>query len=410
MVIHQAFKFRLYPNAEQRQALARQFGCSRFVYNHFLRERMDFYAAHKGDASQKQGLNYNEMAGRLTALKHQPEYAWLNEVNSQALQLALRNLDNAYVNFFQGRAGFPKFKRRRDKQAFGVPQHFRLDTHLGRLTLPKLAPLKIVVHRPVIGTLKSVTISCTASGRYFASLLCEIDMSDPTPKRQGQERGLDLGLKSFAVTSKGEKVDSPQPLRQAEKRLCQLQRALSRKQTGGKNREKARVKLAREHEKVVNQRKEFHHQLSYRLIGESQAIYVESLNVKGMLANHSLAKSISDAGWGEFLRQLGYKAERGGCRFEAIDRFFPSSKRCHRCGTIKADLTLADREWDCPVCQTHHDRDVNAALNILHAGRALTELKTEPRRAGMARTQTPGETCARRAGRRTRKLHALALE
>jgi putative transposase len=396
MVIHQAFKFRLYPNAEQRHALACQFGCSRFVYNHFLAERMDFYAAHKGE--KKQGLNYNDTAGMLTALKRQPEYPWLNDVNSQSLQQSLKDLDTAFGNFFEGRTKFPKFKSRRDKQTFRVPQHFTLDTRLGRLTLPKLEPIKIVVHRPVIGTLKSVTISRSSSGRYFASILCEIEVADPALKCQGKERGVDLGLKSFAVTSDGEKMDPPQYLRQAEKKLVHLQRELSRKQKGSRNREKARVKVARQHEKVANQRKDFHHQLSYRLIDESQAIYVEGLNVKGMLANHALAKSISDVGWGEFLRQLEYKAERGGCRFGAIDRFFPSSKRCHQCGYIKADLTLADREWDCPQCHTHHDRDVNAAINILHAGRALTEIETEPRRAGVARTQTPGEICARKAG------------
>jgi putative transposase len=401
MVIHQAFKFRLYPNAEQRHALACQFGCSRFVYNHFLAERMDFYAAHQGE--KKQGLNYNDTAGRLTTLKRQPEYLWLNDVNSQSLQQSLKDLDMAFGNFFEGRTQFPKFKSRRDKQTFRVPQHFTLDTRLGQLTLPKLEPIKIVVHRPVVGTLKSATISRSPSGRYFASILCEIEVADPAPKRQEKERGVDLGLKSFAITSEGEKIDSPQFLRQAEEKLMHLQRELSRKQKGSKNREKARLKVARQHEKIANQRQNFLHQHSYRLIDESQAIYAESLNVKGMLANHSLAKSISDAGWGEFLRQLAYKAERCGCRFEAIGRFFPSSKRCHQCGYIKADLTLADREWDCPACQTHHDRDVNAARNILQAGRALTAIEIEPRRAGMARTQTPGEICASKAGRRTRK-------
>jgi putative transposase len=371
------------------------------VYNYFLRERMDFYAAHKGE--KKQGLNYHDTAERLTALKRQPDYAWLNEVNSQALQVALRNLDTAYENFFKGRAEFPKFKRRRGKQSFGVPQHFSLDPFLGWLTLPKLEPIKMVLHRPVVGTLKTVTISYTPSGRYFASLLCEIEIADPKAKRQGKERGVDLGLKSFAVTSDGEKIDSPQYLRRAEKKVIHLQREFSRKQKGSNNREKARVKLARQHEKVANQRKDFQHQLSRRLIDESQAIYVESLNVKGMLANHALAKSISDVGWGEFLRQLEYKAEKVGCRFEAIDRFFPSSRRCHQCGYLKADLTLADRDWKCPVCHTHHDRDVNAAVNILHAGQALATFESEPRRAGMALTQTPGETCARQTGRRTRK-------
>jgi len=389
MLVNQAFKFRLYPNTEQCQALARQFGCSRFVYNYFLRQRMDYYTVHKGE--KKQGLNYYDTAKMLTALKQQPEYTWLQEVNSQALQVVLRNLDRAYANFFEGRAEYPKFKNRRDKQSFGVPQHFTLDAEQGWLTLPKLTPLRIVVHRPVKGALMSVIISRSPSGRYFASILCEVEVKDRPFKRKGKEIGLDLGLKSFAVTSDGEKIDSPRPLRRAEKKLCRLQRQLSRKQKGSQNSEKGRVKFARLHEKIANQRADFLHKQSRRLIDESQAIYVESLNVKGMLANHHLAKSISDAGWGEFLSQLQYKGAWYGCRLEAIERFFPSSKRCHQCGYIQAGLRLADREWDCPVCHTHHDRDVNAALNILCEGRTKSDMK---RRAGIARTQTPGETRA----------------
>jgi putative transposase len=383
------------------------------VYNYFLHQRMDYYAAHKGE--KKQGLNYNDTAILLTALKRQPEYAWLKEVNSQALQVALRNLDTAYGNFFAGRGKFPQFKSRRDKQSFGVPQHFILDAERGWLALPKLTPLKIVVHRPVIGMLKSVTISRSPSGRYFASLLCEVEVKDRPPKHKGKEIGLDLGLKSMAVTSEGEKIAALQPLRRAEKKLCRAQRQLSRKQKGSQNGEKARLKVARLHEKVANQRADFLHKQSRRLIDESQAIYVESLNVKGMLANHPLAKSISDAGWGEFLRQLQYKSAWYGCRLEAIGPFFPSSQLCHKCGYRKTDLTLAEREWDCPVCHTHHDRDVNAALNILGEGRAKSKLK---RRAGIARTtvsagpygKTPGETRARMAGLRTRKLPASAVE
>src|SRR5271157_5690425 len=413
MVINQAFKFRIYPNAEQRQALARQFGCSRFVYNTFLQERMDFYAAHKGE--KKQGLNYQDTALRLTAMKRQPEYAWLREVNSQALQVALRNLDTAYKNFFAGRAKVPKFKCRRDKQSFGVPQHFTLDAEQNRLSIPRLTPLKIVVHRPVVGTPRSVTISRGPSGRYFASILCEVDVPERSPKRRGKEIGLDLGLKSFAVTSEGEKIDAPHFLRKAEEKLVRAQRQLSRKKKGSRNRTKARVKVARLHEKVANQRADFLHKLSRRLIDENQAIYVESLNVKGLLANHHLAKSISDAGWGEFLRQLEYKAAWYGCSLKAIGPFYPSSQWCANGDYRKVDLTLAEREWDCPVCHAHHDRDVNAALNILREGRARSSMK---RRAGTARIdrkcrylrQTPGETRSSRAGLRTRKLPDLAVE
>ena len=407
MLRHQAFKFRLYPNVEQRIGLARQFGCARFVYNHFLRQRIDYYAAHKGE--QKQGLNYSDTARALVELKQQPETEWLGEVNSQALQQSLMDLDTAYQNFFTGRAKFPHYKCKRDKQAFRVPQHFTLDTASGHLCLPKLTPIKIVLHRPVAGIIKSVTVSRTPSGRYFASLLCEIEMKDRKPKRRGKEQALDVGLKHFVVTSAGEKVETPAFLRQSEKQLAHLQRELSRKKPGSNNRHKARVKVARLHEHVANQRADFLHKQSRRLIDESQAIYVEGLNVKGMLANHSLAKSISDAGWGEFLRQLRYKGEWYGCRVEAIDRFFPSSRTCGNCGGMHAALTLADREWECPECHTLLDRDLNAARNILTAGRARAKQHQQEGRAGIAQTQTPGEMCASQARQRTRKPPALAV-
>jgi putative transposase len=403
MLIRKTFKFRLYPNAAQQVLLARHFGCVRVVYNYFLRQRMDFYEAHKGE--NKQGLTYNDTARLLTQLKRQPEYAWLGEVNAQALQQALMNLDAAYANFFEGRAGFPRFKRKRDKQSFRVPQDFALDEKAGHLRLPKMTPIRIVVHRPLEGTLRSVTVARSPSGRYFACLLCEVEVPEPTSNKRGRETGVDLGLKSFAVTSDGRKIDTPSYLRKAETKLARLQRQFARKKLGSQNREKARGKVARLHEKVTNQRADFLHQQSWRLVRDNQALYVESLNVKGLLANHSLAKSISDAGWGEFLRQLQYKGAWYGCRVEAVDRFFPSSRLCHRCGYYNTGLMLSDREWDCPECQTHHERDVNAALNLLGEGQALAQLRITGR-AGTAPTQTPGEICARRADRRTRKLAA----
>ncbi len=407
MVVQKTFKFRLYPNAPQCERLARQFGCCRVVYNHFLAERIAFYAAHKGE--KKQGLNFNDTCKALTQLKRQVDYVWLNDVNAQVLQQALKNLDAAYVNFFEGRAEFPKFKCKGDKQSFRVPQNFDLDIQAGHLLLPKMTPLRIVLHRPVEGTLRSVTGSRTPSGRYFASLLCEVDLPAPMPKQPAKEQGLDLGLKTFAVTSDGQQIETPGYMRKAEEQLIRAQRQVSRKLPGSHNREKARMRLARLHEKVANRRANFLHKQSYRLTRENQALYVEGLQVKGMLANHHLAKGISDAGWGEFLRQLQYKGAWYGCRVEAVGAFFPSSKRCHICGHIKANLTLADREWDCPVCSTHHDRDLNAARNLLMEGQARVRTMASCR-AGTARTQTPGETCARKAGRRTRKLAAFAVE
>jgi len=365
MLIHKAFKFRLYPNIEQQRALQCQFGVCRFVFNHFLRTRMDFYAAHTGE--QKQGLNYHDTAKMLTELKQQSGYEWLKEANSQALQQALRHLDTAYRNFFENRAEFPKFKNKRGKQSFTVPQFFTLDVEQGRLNLPKLDLLKIVVHRPLEGTMKSVTISRSPSGRYFASILCEVEIA-PKPKRTDKALGIDLGLKSFLVTSDGERIDPPQHYRRTETKLVKLQRQLSRKQQGSKGREKARLKVARLHEKIANQRADFLHQLSRRLVDENQVLYAESLNVKGMAANHHLAKSISDAGWGEFVRQLDYKSGWSGGQFKQLDRFAPSSKRHNTCGYLYQDLRLADREWTCPECGELVDRDHNAAQNILHFG------------------------------------------
>lgn len=400
VVINKAFKFRIYPTPEQENVLSRQFGASRFIYNYFLRQRTDYYVAHKGN--KKQGLTYHDTARMLTELKRQPEYEWMNEANSQSLQQSLRHLDVAYNNFFNKRAEFPKFKSKRSQQSFQVPQHFRLDVKAGRLSIPKLAPLKIVLHRPVEGETKSVTISRSPSGRYFASLLCEVEIK-PKPKRMGKEVGIDLGLKSFVVTSEGEHIDPPQYFRQAEKKLATLQRRLSRKQKGSRNREKARLKVARQHEKIANQRADFLHKLSRRIVDESQVIYAESLNVKGMMGNHHLAKSIGDAGWSEFLRQVAYKSEWRGSRFEQIDRFFPSSKRHAQCGYIYQDLQLSEREWTCPECGERVDRDANAAQNILLFGQHSTPKRT----AGTAETQRRGRLAW--AGRRTRKPPALAV-
>lgn len=355
MLIRKAYKFRLYPNQEQQENLVRQFGCARFVYNHFLRQRIDHYAA------TGKGLSYHMTAKLLTDLKCTAGFEWLQEANAQALQQSLRDLDTAYKNFFDMRAAFPSFKSKHDKQSFRVPQAFRVEDD--RLIIPKTSPIKIVVHRPIEGVMKQVTLSRTKSGRYFASILCEVEI--PEPEYKGGAIGIDLGLTDFIVTSDGEREPTPKYLRRAEKRLKRLQRCVSRRQKGSKGREKARRELAKQHEKVANQRGDFLHKLSRRLVDENQVITVESLHVKGMMRNHHLAKSIADAGWSEFVRQLKYKGEWYGCEVQQVDRFFPSSKRCHECGYINQALTLAQREWACPACGVLHDRDVNAAQNIL---------------------------------------------
>lgn len=378
------YKFRIYPNAEQRDWFARQFGACRFVYNHFLRARMDYYAAHKDD--RKKGLTYHDTARMLTQLKRQDGFEWLKAANSQSLQHALRDLDTGYNNFFNKRAQFPRFKSKHGPQAFHVPQFFKVDTN--HLTLPKIGTIRMVVHRRIDGQMRHVTIRKTPAGRYYAMIACRVELppcgaTQPQPK-QG-EVGIDVGLKSFLVASNGEVVDHPRHLLKAEKRLRRLQRSLSRGQQGSNNREKARLAVARQHEKVVNARRDFLHKLSRRLVDENQVIYAEDLNVKGMLANHHLAKRIADSGWGELFRQLAYKGAWYGTNFHQIDRFFPSSKRCHLCGYIHQELRLSDREWDCPECRTHHDRDKNAALNIELFGRA-------ERTGGTPGTHTPGES------------------
>ncbi len=383
-MVNKAFKFRIYPNQEQRQGLAKQSGASRFVYNHFLRQRIDFYAQHKGE--KKQGLNFFDTSKALTELKKQPEFEWLKESNAQSLQSSLRHLDRAYNNFFNKRGEFPKFKSKRSKQAFTVPQAFKLDAERKRLSIPKMGEIKIIPHRAVEGISKSVTISKTASGKYFASLLCEVEIHSPKPTNQN-EIGIDLGLKSFAVTSSGERIESPKFFRKSEAKLAHLQRRLSRKQKGSNRREKAKLKVARIHEKIANQRVDFLHKLSRRLVDENQAIYVEDLAVKNMVQNHCLAKSISDSGWSEELRQLEYKATWYSSHLGKVDRFFPSSKRHHACGWINEDLKLSDREWVCQGCGEVVDRDLNAAQNILIFGKERMAGTAKTKRAGRQRVR-----------------------
>ena len=363
--IHKAFSFRLYPNKEQEKNLASQFGQARFVYNYFLRKRIDFYAANAG--SEKQGLNYYDTANMLTELKKQPDTAWLQESNAQALQQSLRHLDVAYNNFFNKHAQFPSFKKKQARQSLTVPQGFKFNPGQGTLTIPKITPIKIVAHRDIEGMIKHVVVKKNPSGKYFASLLCEIQQ-DVKMKEPGQQIGIDLGLKSFLVTSAGESIQPPKFLRASEDRLKLFQRRLSRKVKGGANRTKERHKVALIHEKISNQRSDFLHKLSNRLVSENQAVFAEDLNVKGIMANHHLAKSVADAGWSEFIRQIKYKSEWNGVHFGQIDRFFPSSKRCHVCGWINQSLTLKDREWTCQGCGRIVDRDLNSAQNILLFG------------------------------------------
>jgi putative transposase len=380
MVINKAYNFRLYPSDSQIKLLAKHFGSCRFVYNYFLRKRIDFYTENKG--KEKQKLTYNNTAVMLTQLKNHPDYVWLKEVNSQSLQQSLRRLDNAYNNFFNKRADFPNFKKKHSKQSFLVPQSFDIDFKKGFLHIPKLSPIRIILHREIEGKMKSVNIFKTPSGKYFASVLCEVE-KEIKPKKKGNQIGIDLGLKSFLVTSDGEVIDAPKYLRQFESKLKRFQKHLSRKVKGSNRRNKARIKVACVHEKISNQRNDFLHKLSHQLVSENQAIFAEDLHVKGMMASRYLAKSIADSGWSEFIRQVKYKSEWNGVYFGQIDRFFPSSKRCFSCGWINESLTLADREWTCQGCGQVVDRDFNAAQNILLFGQnTVGKELAEPKRSG----------------------------
>ncbi len=357
-----AYKYRFYPSDEQKRILAQTFGCCRYVYNWALRERTDAYY------QQGERLSYEGTAQRLVTLKKQEETIWLNEVSSVALQQSLRHLDKAFRNFFEGRADYPTFKKKRHQQSATYASNaFTWDGHT--LMLAKMdAPLSIVWHRPLPGGYQpgSVTISKDEAERYFVSLLLEEDIKplEVTPKMVG----LDLGLKSMVITSDGQTYGNPKFFAKEEKKLAAAQRRHAKKKKGSKNRAKARLKVARIHKKIADRRRNYQQQLSTHIIRENQVVCVESLQVKNMVRNHSLAKAISDVGWSEFVRQLEYKAAWYGRHLVKIDKWYPSSKRCFDCGHILDSLTLDVRSWACPECGVVHDRDINAAKNILAVG------------------------------------------
>jgi len=352
MIFLKAFKYRLYPNQEQQQKLAIQLGHSRFVYNNALNARKEHYKA------TGKGLSYSATAKMLPNMK--TELEWLKEADSQVLQQKLKDLDRAYVNFFQGRAAYPRFKSKYDNQSIRYPQRFKFEGD--RIYLPKVGNVKIVLHRDIEGLARNVTISKTKSGKYFASIQCEVEIFEFDNNLPPV--GVDLGIKDFAILSTGEKVSHPACLRKSEKKLARLQRRLSKKKKGSANREKLRIKVARLHGKIANQRKDFLDKLSHRLTTSHGAIGLESLNIKGMVKNHCLAKSISDSGWSIFGKQCEYKAAVNGSSVHRVDRFFPSSKTCSVCGTVNSDLKLHHRFWTCDNCKTEHDRDINASINL----------------------------------------------
>ena len=359
--INRTYKFRLYPTEAQTELLAKHFGCARFVYNYFLNQRQEQYRlTGKSD-------NYCAQAKTLAGLKRQEETAWLKEVNAQSLQFALKSLDVAYTNFFKKRADFPNFKSKRSKNSFTAPQFSHIDDN--RLFIPKFKEgIKCRVHREVKGKIGKVTITKTPSGKYFASICTEEEYVTPLEKTN-KSVGVDLGLKDLLVTSDGEVFSNNRYTRKYERKLATAQRHLSRKKKGSRGYENQRLKVARLHEKVSNSRADYLHKCSISLVRRYDTICIEDLNVKGMMRNHRLAKHVTDASWGTLLNMLTYKAEWNDKKVIKIDRFFPSSQTCSVCGYINNDVKdLSVREWECPACHTHHNRDVNAAINILRIG------------------------------------------
>ena len=355
-----AYKYRFYPTLAQAELMAKTFGCVRFVYNSILGWRTDAYR------ERQEKIGYTQADKRLTALKAMPEYAFLRDVSAVPLQQAIRHQQDAFKNFFAGRSGYPVFKSKRHKQA-ATFMNTAFKYRDGKLFIAKSAtPLDVRWSRPLPSAPSSINITRDVAGRYFVSCLCEFEpVSLPITAKTV---GIDVGLKDVFVTDSGFKSGNPRHTAKYAVRLALLQRRLSKKARGSKNRVKARLKVARLHAKIADCRLDALHKATRKLINDNQVVCVESLKVKNMIRNPSLSKTIADAGWGEFMRQLRYKGEWAGRSIVAIDQFFPSSKRCSNCGYAKKKIALNVRSWDCPECGANHDRDVNAAKNIKAAG------------------------------------------
>ncbi|MBW4423374.1 MAG: transposase [Nostoc desertorum CM1-VF14] len=362
-MLHKVVQVRLYPSVEQEIQLAQTFGCARWWWNYALNKSIETYK------ETGKGLGRAALNAFLPALKKAEETVWLADCYSQVLQATTLNLTTAYKNFFEKRAGFPKFKSRHGKQSIQYPQNVKIVD--GNVKLPgNIGIVKAKIHRPIEGKIKTVTISKMPSGKYLASILTELDGENPVIS-EGKIYGIDLGLKHFAVVTDGEKVskyDNPKHLTKHEFNLKRKQKKLARKQKGSNSRNRYRKVVAKVYERVSNSRQDFLHKLSYKLVSDSQAVIVENLHVLGMIRNHKLAKSISDAAWGTFTNFLAYKLQRKGAKSIEIDRWFPSSKLCSNCFYQISEMPLDVREWTCPHCNTHHDRDANAAQNIRAEG------------------------------------------
>jgi putative transposase len=380
-----AYKCRAYPDPDQAAILNRTFGCVRVVWNRTLAARRARWA------TERRGTSYRQTDAALTAMKRLPELAWLNEVSSVPLQQTLRHQHAAFQAFWTGRARYPRFKSRRGRQvAHYTRSAFRWRD--GRLWLAKTSsPLPLVWSWPNIDpatlTPTSVTVARDPCGRWYVSLHVDVPAPAPLPAA-GEVVGIDLGVTDFAVTSDGTRIPNPRHLQRKAVNLARYQRRMARKRNGSANRRKAAAKVARAHRKVRAARADFLHRTSTRLVRDHDVIVIEDLNVRGMIGNRRLARAISDSGWGTFRAMLAYKAERAGRRLVVIDRWYPSSKTCSACGHRLATLSLGTRHWQCPSCGVRHDRDLNAAKNILAAGRAVAACGADVSHSGSPGVQS----------------------
>jgi putative transposase len=352
--MYQAYKFRLYPTTEQQTYFAGAFGCCRWFWK---------YSLNLGQAIYKdtgKGLTRGAIQGLLPNLKK--EYPWLTNSYSQSLQVVALNLSIAYKKFFEKRGGFPSFKSKHGRQLISYPQNVKVGDSF--IKLPIIGEVHCRIHRPLDGTVKTVTISKNTDGKYYASILVDNGKETPLADASGKDLGVDVGLIDVCVTSDGSKYVNPKHLKKHSRNLKRKQQKLSRKQNGSNTRDKAKKLVAKVHSKIHRVREDFLPKLSHKIVDKNQVIAVENLNVKGMVHNHCLAKAISDAGWGMFGTMLKYKAEKLGKIYIEIDRFFPSSKTCNNCLHKVSSMPLNVRHWDCPKCHSHNDRDINAARNI----------------------------------------------
>lgn len=359
-----AYRYRIYPNKAQKELLSKTFGCCRFVYNQTLAYRKEKYEKEKKSMSRTDCNNYCNR-------ELKKEYEWLREVDKFALTNAIYNMDIAYRKFFKEHAGYPKFKSRHNNHKSYTTNftngNISVDFKSGKIKLPKLKQIKAKLHREFTGQIKSASVSQAPSGKYFVSILVDIKYVALT-KTKGQI-GLDLGIKDICITSEGQKYKNPKILAKQQRKLAKLQRQLARKEKRSNNYYKTKKQIALCHEKIANTRKDYLHKISHEIISENQVIVSENLQIKNMVKNHHLAKSILDVSWYELTRQLEYKAEWNGRKYVKIDMFYASSQLCCICGYQNADTkNLSVRKWRCPECGAEHDRDINAAKNILAEG------------------------------------------